>query len=67
MNRSTLKRLESLERQVRNHDGKVHMIFGHGSEELRQKERDLMASPEWTEGDHLLAIRFVSPGEICPA
>lgn len=64
MSRAMLKRLESLEQKVSKVDGKVHLLFGHTSDELEQKERELMASPAWREGDRVIGVRWVKPGEI---
>jgi hypothetical protein len=38
--------------------------MGHSREELEAKKAELMASPEWSEDHYLIAIRFVSPGEV---
>jgi hypothetical protein len=67
MNRNTLRRLATLEEQVRSHDGKVHMIFGMGADDLERKRLELEASAEWADGDHVLAIRWVKAINRRPA
>ena len=61
MNRSILKRLESLERQAPQDTGKSHVILV-GSDEAEEREMAaLKASPKWAEGDNLMVIRLVGP------
>ena len=61
-------RLRKLERSKHSADpwmsGQCHLIKGHSREELAAKEAELKASPLWSEGDRLIAVRFVSPGEV---
>ncbi len=63
-------RLRKLERSKQSADvwgsGQCHLIKGHSREQLAAKEAELKASPEWSENHHLIAIRFVSPGEVRP-
>jgi hypothetical protein len=63
MSRSTLKRLESLEQKFTRLDGKMHIVFGHDDEELDRNEQALKASRECKEGDSLISVRWVAPGE----
>ncbi len=61
-------RLRKLERLKHSADvwgsGQCHLIKGHSREELAAKQAELTASPLWREGDRLIAIRFVTPGEV---
>jgi hypothetical protein len=59
MNRSTLRRLESLEQKAPKDTGKWHTIIVSSDEE-EQKTAELEASPKWTEGDSLMVIRLVA-------
>lgn len=67
MNRNMLRRLAALEEQVSTYAGKVHMIFGMDADDLECKRLELEASAEWTEGDHVLAIRWVKAMDGRPA
>ena len=60
MNRSTLRRLESLEQKAPKDTGKWHTILVSSDEEEEQKTAALKASPEWSEGDNLMVIRLVA-------
>jgi hypothetical protein len=60
MNRSTLRRLESLERQAPQDTGKWHTILVASDEEEERETAALKASPKWTEGDNLMVIRLVA-------
>ena len=58
MNRSTLRRLEILERQAPQDTGKWPTILvGHDEEE--REIAALKTSPKWTGGDNLMVIRRV--------
>ncbi|WP_262299692.1 hypothetical protein [Microvirga sesbaniae] len=59
MNRSTLKRLEVLERKAPQDTGRWHSIIVGSDEEEEQKTAELKASLKWTEGDNLMVIRLV--------
>ncbi len=59
MNRSTLKRLGTLERQAPKDTGKSHVILVSSDEEEERRTAALKASPDWTEGDDLMVIRLV--------
>ncbi len=61
MNRSTLKRLETLERHAPKDTGKTHVILVASDEAEERETQALKASPEWTEGDNLMVIRLVGP------
>ena len=65
MSRALERRLERLERLKASNawwlHGQCHTIMGDTDEELEAKEAELKASPRWTEGDRLIAIRFVDP------
>ncbi len=63
MNRSTLKRLEVLERKEPQGVGKWHTILVSSDEEEERQAQVLKASPRWTEGDNLIVIRLVA-GEV---
>ena len=63
MNRSTLKRLKTLERQAPKDAGKSHVILVSSDEEEERQTAALKASPDWTEGDRLMVIRLVAAGE----
>ncbi len=58
MNRSTLKRLEALEKAPKD-TGKWHTIMVASDEEERETAA-LKASPKWAEGDNLMVIRLVA-------
>jgi hypothetical protein len=60
MNRSTLRRLETLEQKAPQDTGKWHTIMVASDEEEEQKTAALKASPEWAEGDSLMVIRLVA-------
>ena len=57
------RRLERLERTLTPVLGKVHVRFGTSDEEIEQQISALKASTEWSDGDSVVAVRFVSPGE----
>ena len=57
------RRLERLERAITPLLGKVHVRFGTSDEELEQQISALKASAEWSDGDSVIAVRFVSPGD----
>jgi hypothetical protein len=38
--------------------------MGHSNEELAASEAELNASDAWRDGDHIIAIRFVSPVQL---
>ncbi len=59
MNRSTLKRLETLERQAPQDMGKTHVILVCSDDEEEQQTQALKTSPQWTDGDTLMVIRLV--------
>ena len=61
MNRSTLKRLEILERQTPKDTGKSHVILVCSDEEEERQTQALKTSPQWTDGDTLMVIRLVGP------
>ncbi len=61
MNRSILKRLESLERQAPQDTGKTHVILVGSDEEEERQTQVLKASPLWTDCDTLMVIRLVGP------
>ncbi len=60
MNRSTLKRLETLERQAPKATGKSHVILVTSNEAEERETQALRTSPKWTEGDTLMVIRLVA-------
>jgi hypothetical protein len=60
MSRALHRRLERLE-QRRPDPGRWHQIMGHSDEELAAQEVELKASAGWRDGDHIIAIRIVSP------
>ncbi len=60
MNRSTLRRLESLEQKAPKDTGKWHTILVASNEEEEQKTAALKASPVWTGGDNLMVFRLVA-------
>jgi hypothetical protein len=60
MSRALHRRLERLE-QRQPDPGRWHQIVGHSDEELAAREAELKASKAWREGDHIVAIRVVSP------
>ncbi len=65
MTRTSERRLERLEAALKPVQAwRCHTIMGHSHEELEAKKAELMASPEWSEDHYLIAIRFVSPGEV---
>ncbi len=65
MSRTSHRRLERLEEASKPPQSwTCHLIKGHSREELAAKQAELKASPEWSEDHHLIAIRFVSPGEV---
>ena len=65
MTRTSERRLEWLEAALKPVQAwRCHTIMGHSREELAAKEAELKASPLWSEGDRLIAVRFVSPGEV---
>lgn len=65
---NVLTRLERLENALKPPAvWRCHRIMGYSEEELAAKEADLKASPEWQEGDHLIAIRFVAAVDGRPA
>ncbi len=61
MSRSTLKRLEILERHAPKDTGKSHVILVGSDDEEEQQTQALKASPQWTDGDTLMVIRLVGP------
>ncbi len=61
MNRSILRRLETLERQAPEDMRKSHVILVCSDEEEERQTQALKASPQWTEGDTLMVIRLVGP------
>ena len=65
MSRALQKRLEKVERLMPPPAprGKWHRLIGDSKAELATKRAALIASPEWQEGDNLIAIRFVDPAE----
>ena len=67
MNRSTLRRLESLEQKAPKGTGKWHTILVASDEEEEQKTSALKASSNWTEGDSLMVIRLVAAVDGKPA
>ncbi len=71
MNRSTLKRLEALERQAPKDTGKWHTVLVSSDEEEERQTQALKASPKWSEGDSLMVIRLVGPDpdqvDACPS
>ncbi len=67
MSRTILSRLERIETSLKPAQSwRCHTIMGDTDEELAAKEADLKASPEWQEGDNLIAIRFVDPPQRRP-
>ena len=60
MNRSILKRLETLERHAPKATGKSHVILVGSDEEEERETAALKASPNWTEGDNLMVIQLVA-------
>jgi hypothetical protein len=65
MTRTSERRLEWLEAALKPVQAwRCHTIMGHSREELAAKQAELTASPLWREGDRLIAIRFVTPGEV---
>jgi hypothetical protein len=66
MNRSTLRRLESLEQRAPKDTGKWHTILVSSDEEEERETVALKGSPKWTEGDNLMVIRLVGvePEEV---
>jgi hypothetical protein len=65
MTRTSERRLHRLEAALKPVQAwRCHTIMGHSHEELEAKKAELMASPEWSEDHHLIAIRFVSPCEV---
>ncbi len=71
MNRSILRRLETLERQAPKDTGKTHVILVCSDEEEERQTQALKASHQWTEGDTLMVIRLVGPdpdqADACPS
>jgi hypothetical protein len=67
MSRALHRRLDKLEKRQPD-PGKWHQIMGHSDEELAARDAELKASDAWREGDHIIAIRFVSPKQdmCCP-
>ena len=61
MNRSTLKRLETLERRAPKDTGKWHTVLVSSDEEEERQTQALKASSQWAEGDNLMVIRLVGP------
>ena len=65
MSRTLERRLERLEAALKPVQAwRCHTIMGHSREELEAKKAELMASLDWSEDHHLIAIRFVSQGEV---
>jgi hypothetical protein len=60
MSRALKRRLERLE-QHQPDRGRWHQIMGHSDKELAAQEAELRASEAWQKGDHIIAIRVVSP------
>ena len=60
MNRSTLRRLESLEQKAPKGTGKWHTILVSSDEAEERETAAVKASPKWAEGDNLMVIRLVS-------
>ena len=60
MNRSILKRLETLERHAPKDTSKCHVILVASDEAEERETTALKASPKWTEGDNLMVIRLVA-------
>jgi hypothetical protein len=60
MNRTTLTRVEKLERQAPQTTDKWHTIMVASDEEEERETAALKASPKWNEGDNLMVIRLVA-------
>ena len=67
MSRTLEVRLRKLESRHPAGASRWHRIIGDTNEELAEKQADLKASPEWQEGDNLIAIRIVDPPQRTPA
>lgn len=61
MSRALNARLRKLEHNQPKRMGKWHQVIGDSNEELDAKMAAIMASPEWTEGDHFIARLIVDP------
>ncbi len=65
MTRTSERRLEWLEAALKPVQAwRCHTIMGHSREELAAKQAELKVSLLCSEGDRLIAVRFVSPGEV---
>jgi hypothetical protein len=60
MNLATLRRLEAPKRKAPQDTGKWHTVLVGSDEEEERETAALKASPRWTEGDNLMAIRLVA-------
>ena len=60
MNRSIIKRLETLEERSPKDTGRTHVILVASDEEEERQTADLKASSKWIEGDDIFVIKLVA-------